>query len=518
MRHNRTRFVWFPILIPSYPAIFIAARNVGEFRMGELLGILIILLAIGAGVHATSHVLLRHRKQPSNIALISTTLSGWLFVSTGVRQELLQHLAPAAAIPVPVGLLTTAVLTVLLVALILHQRGDLTGVSRPIGILVYTLVTLASLRLAVNEIVATYKVSRSSFIKSRVTLPADQHAPDGLKARAPQRDIYLMILDKYASSGVLREHFGYSAAPFEDELRRLGFLVPPNSRSNYAYTWQSLASMLNFEHITGASDSLGDAETLGLRFLIENNRTVEFMRRRGYRFYFFPSHMFVATQHDRRADVEFSEPVTRAPLRATVSRSQLAHTVWALSIPGVIGASLGFDIRYPERELEIFRELERVAPDPGPKFLLAHVMLTHEPFFFDGNCRLTGLVGRTEPDARAYIDQVQCTNKMLLGLITSILASSPIAPIILIQADHGIFTDEPIARPTDRAVIHHEHPGDRFRAFAAYYLPGGGAGEFDSRTTPVNLMRFVFDYYFGAHLPPRPNQSFQSGQHPELGR
>jgi hypothetical protein len=505
MRHDRKRFFWFPVLVPAYPAIFIAGRNVGEFRMAELLAILGALLVSGTLIHTGIHFLLRHRTPPSNIALVSTTLCGWLFVSSAATEELQQHFAPAAGISTPMSVLIGAVLVAVVIGFLLYQRVDLTGLRHGVGIMVHVLVGLAAVRFVWNSTAATYRVHHSSFVQSRISTPIAQDASVATHARKPQRDIYLIIVDKYASSGVLREYFGYSTSPFEDELRRLGFLVPADSRSNYDYTWLSLASMLNFEHIAGVQDSLGGAETLGLRVLIEKNRTVEFLKQNGYRFYFFPSHMFVATRDDPRADVEFTEPLKRAPFRATVSRSQMAHTVWSMSVPGVIGRSMGFDIRYPEQELQTFRGMERMAAEPGPKFVLAHVMVTHEPFFFDGDCHLTGLVGRSEPNGPAYVDTVKCTNKMLLELVRSILASSAVPPVILIQGDHGVFASKTLGKAAGETI------GDRFRAFAAYYLPDGGSAKFDPATTPVNLMRFVFAYYLGAHLPLRLNRSFRMG-------
>jgi hypothetical protein len=505
MRHAKASFFWFPVLVPGYPALFIAGRNVGEYRGAELLGILGALLLSGTLIHTATHRLLRQRTPPSTIALVSTTLGGWLFVSTAVTEELRQHFAPARAIAAPTSVLLGAALVAVVIGWLLSHRGDLTGLRRAVGLMIYVLVGVAAVRLGWNATVATYRVQHSSFIHARLALPSAQDGSGAPPAHPPQRDIYLIIVDKYASAAVLREYFGYSTAPFEAALRRLGFVVPTDSRSNYDYTWLSLASMLNFEHIAGVQDSLGGAERLGLRVLIEQNRTVTFLKQNGYRFYFFPSHLFVATRHDPRADVEFTEPLERAPFRATVSRSQMAHTVWSMSVPGVLGQYLGFDLRYPEQELQTFRGMERLAAEPGPKLVLAHVMVTHEPFFFDGECHLRELVGRAEPDGPAYVDTVKCVNKLLLDLVTSILARSAVPPVILTQGDHGVFVSKTLGKAAGEA------PGDRFRAFAAYYLPDGGSAALDPATTPVNLLRFVFGYYFGAHLPLRPNQSFRMG-------
>ncbi len=512
MHDKRTPFFWFPVLVPAYTAIFVASRNVGEFEAVEFGVLVLLLLAAGASVYAALHLLLRARRQPSNVALISALLSGWLFVGIAMADEIDQHLGVAAPDRANIALVVTGGLLALLVGFLLRRREDLVGPRRVAGVFVYVLIALASVGLANNALRASYEVSRSTFLRSRVALPANVQAQNASGTRSPRHDIYLVLLDKYANSDMLLERFHYSNDVFADSLRRLGFIAPSHAHSNYAFTWFSLASILNFEHVAGAGDSLGSAETLGLRFLIENNRSVAFLKRRGYRFYFFPSHMFVATRHDPRADVEFSESSARGRFRAMISRSQLAHTVWTVSVPGVIGRRFSFDIRHPEQEIETFKGLERVVRDPGPKFVFAHIMLTHEPFFFDGDCRLAGLVGRAEPDPQAYLQQIRCTNKLVLELVKSILKRSQVPPIILLQADHGTFPpDDPpgeTAHPENRDA----RRAERYRAFGAYYLPGGGAATFDTAGTPVNLMRYVFTYYFGADLPPRANRSYWMGR------
>ena len=62
-------------------------------------------------------------------------------------------------------------------------------------------------------------------------------------------DIYLLVLDKYTGNEVLKEHFGFDNASFEEFLRSRGFVVPRSSQANYPQTPLALASMLNLDYL-----------------------------------------------------------------------------------------------------------------------------------------------------------------------------------------------------------------------------------------------------------------------------
>ena len=63
---------------------------------------------------------------------------------------------------------------------------------------------------------------------------------------------------------------------------------------------------------------------------------------------------------------------------------------------------------------------------------------------------------------------------------------SVIAPIIIVQGDHGAVLDDPQRRMT---------------ILNAYYLPGGGAQSLYEAVSPVNTFRVIFNFYFGLQVP-----------------
>jgi hypothetical protein len=151
-----------------------------------------------------------------------------------------------------------------------------------------------------------------------------------------------------------------------------------------------------------------------------------------------------------------------------------------------------------------------------PTFVLAHVLLPHEPFLFDAEC------GHIEPhwpesseelESRAtrdsYAAQVQCVNKRVLALVERLVADRARRTVILLQGDHG-YGRMPFGRPIalDRATP--EQVAERLDVFAAYRLPDAGPEVVYDSISPVNVLPSVFGHYFGLSRPRLPDQSYWS--------
>jgi hypothetical protein len=98
---------------------------------------------------------------------------------------------------------------------------------------------------------------------------------------------------------------------------------------------------------------------------------------------------------------------------------------------------------------------------------------------------------------------------MLLGLVTSLLQRSSPAPIILLVGDHGTsslrYSDAKSAETVSPAQAR-----ERFGAFGAFYLPGGGGRLLADSVTLVNVIPTVLDHYFGARIPLAPDSLYMS--------
>jgi hypothetical protein len=96
-----------------------------------------------------------------------------------------------------------------------------------------------------------------------------------------------------------------------------------------------------------------------------------------------------------------------------------------------------------------------------------------------------------------YAEQATFIGHEVLKAVDEILRSSSVAPIIVIQGDHG----SPFAN--------HEQ---RMKILNAYYLPGAEPDNLlYPSISPVNTFRVILDTYFGQRLPILEDASYFSG-------
>src|SRR6185503_14797367 len=142
----------------------------------------------------------------------------------------------------------------------------------------------------------------------------------------------------------------------------------------------------------------------------------------------------------------------------------------------------------------------------------AHVMSPHEPYVFDRDCkpaRHEAGGSRSQREAKAYVEQIQCLNRKVLDLVTTVLRTSELPPVILLQGDHGSKTLLPYRdRTPDNITL--AAAKQRLVAFGAYYLPDHGSEVFGDSVTIVNVMGNVLRFYLGADLPREPDDMYLS--------
>ena len=124
----------------------------------------------------------------------------------------------------------------------------------------------------------------------------------------------------------------------------------------------------------------------------------------------------------------------------------------------------------------------------------------------DAQCR-TGARALPSDSAEAaraysgqYFEQLRCTNRLVLDLVTTLLKTSRSPPIIVLQGDHGATSLEPLALDPHAPRSGPEARAE-FGALGGYYLPMEGERALGPTVTPVNLFRDILTYYLGLDLP-----------------
>jgi hypothetical protein len=133
-------------------------------------------------------------------------------------------------------------------------------------------------------------------------------------------------------------------------------------------------------------------------------------------------------------------------------------------------------------------ELGKTAHQGSPKFVYWHLISPHPPYVFtsNGEYRLTG---DADP---GYLDTITYLNGRMLEVLGTIIRESSVEPIILIQADHGLDSENRLA------ILHAIYGNEEIRL------------GFYPEITPVNSFRLIFNQMFGADYPLIPDESYFS--------
>jgi hypothetical protein len=312
-------------------------------------------------------------------------------------------------------------------------------------------------------------------------------------------DIYYIILDGYAREDILREFYNFDNSYFLDYLENKGFYIAPRSNSNYAWTFLSLPSSLNFKYINYLADDVGiDSNDLRIPYeMIKNNHASQFLKEKGYLFVHFNS-TWGATLSNKYADIEIGNEkgfFQDEYLRILVQTTALKF------FDSIIIEDLAKSHLYTLKMLETIPELE------APTFTFVHLVLPHHPYLFDRNGNvihhatlLNQFQAHMWANKNEYIEQLIFVNNRMKGVIDTLLRKSSPPPIIIIQSDHG---------PQVPGVDNETFIRARMAILNAYYLPDKNHILYDS-ITPVNTFRLIFNYYFNEPLPLLNDKSYFS--------
>ena len=313
--------------------------------------------------------------------------------------------------------------------------------------------------------------ARQLLPQREVTQPRASAREDGIQAP----DVYYLVLDGYSRKDVLAELYEYDNSAFLSDLDTRGFYVAHDSTSNYMQTLHSLASALNFEYLHErlGQQLQGYPDTKFVRELLSFNRLTRFLKTQDY------SIVEVGSQVDfvklGQADLTFDK--WQLPKLFGGIFFKMTPFPWILRIAGW---PLLHDTHRARIEYQ-FDALRDIAHIPGPKFVLAHILVGHPPFVFGPNGeattpeRMYSLFDRSAffslPGAsrQEYVDgyraHLNFLNKRITATLDAILTVSERPPVIVVQGDHG-----PGSR-LDFTCVKDTNLKERFGILNAYYFP-----------------------------------------------
>jgi sulfatase-like protein len=491
----------YPFLFAIIPVVRLVVENPGWMEVDDAAVVVAAVLAGCGVVYGLALLATRRRggRLPPPI-LLGVVLAFWIYVRVAAFVEHRSSLSHPVLFPLWVAATVGAIWW------LVRRPALLDRVERFLTLTSGMLVAWFVVSIGVAQFRSARAV-RESAVVLRLTEPIRSRPGATI---GPKRDIYLIVLDEYANAEVTRRLFGFDNHVFLDSLRQLGFVVPA-VHSNYCHTFLSVPSMLSASHVVGLSGELGrmSVDRTVADYLVRHNRTVPFLKSQGYQYALFPTLGWEATKHDPRADREFQAGHGSAPARE-VSRSGLRNVLYRTSLLKFVDLGTGrFDRDQVTGTLTGIAQIPRM---PGPVFTFAHLMSPHDPYVFARDCgpaRHQAGGSRSQREAAAYVEQIQCLNRKVLDLVTTLLRTSELPPVILLQGDHGSKTLLPYKdRSPDRITL--AAGKERLGAFGAYYLPDHGSEVFGDSVTIVNVVGNVLRFYLGADLPREPDDMYLS--------
>jgi|GEM_PF-3494570 len=346
-------------------------------------------------------------------------------------------------------------------------------------------------------IVFNFILVRASGVTAASSEKADSSGL-ALRTEGSLPNIYHIVLDGYTSTNALQSDFGYDNSQIVADLESLGFIVPEHAYSNYDETISSLSSALNMDWVdTLVVPGREDHEQHKLVNSLVNNRVRSMLEESGYQtfafenefrwslwsnadFYESPRHQTLFNKSLNSFEVMF--------LEGTIMK--LAENYDPDFFSGSLEDLSSVNLDKYEEQLFALDTLPDLPSYITPRFVFAHLTVTHVPFVFDADGSLMPLKNQgaatgtdfDDPVIRAaYLTSIEYMNSRLLPIVSEILREDPNS-IVIIQGDHG-------------------YPGaNRHQIFLAVYDPKKSiAGQ--NCVTPINLYRSVFNTWFDGNYP-----------------
>jgi hypothetical protein len=476
-----------PVLFAIFPLLSLFADNQTEVELGLLWFPLVLSLIAGAALYGVFMLVFKDGVKAAALASLVVVV----FFYYGIYSDKVSGwgLGDRWFLPLWLGLFVLA-------AVLLARTGrSLTTLTLGLSVAALVLVVGQAAKIAI------YEANRPSFSASDpavwpTSLP-DPSPPSG--TRLP--DIYVLIPDDYARQDILKRYFHYDNSAFTRALEQRGFVIAPESRAPYSDSEMNIAAAMNMDYLSRLPTVLGkdSQDVRPVRELIHKSRASRLLKSLGYRYVHIDSD-------------EVTFPAGNPHISRVATPDSFATFWMQRTVLSEVGGPIGFNEaatneRFRKTIRSAFDQLAAVPREPGPKFVLFHTLMPHDPYIFgphgesiafpdhsaEGHTRKIGM--------RYYAKQARFTERKLLEATDVIRAQSKEPPIILIQADEGFEASElDWGEATVRDM--------RVKGIIALSLPGMAKPRPPDKLNTVNTLRFVFNRTFGTRYPLLRNASY----------
>jgi len=533
-RSFRFLLLWlvpFAVLSSSFFTVLLNSLNYEEVFPTELIFPLVIHLITALFIALIIYFIPKPRMYSSKVVavfLLGLVMVGYndrLNIVAGLYRAILPSITSASSdMPIISGVF---IITLFAVAIFIGTRIDKLQ-KRHTSIGSHNLILAVLVFSAVIFVGqgVRFGIMLPSIIKeSRAQSPVlNKTATDKLTTKP---DIYYIVLDRYASSNVLKNQFGYDNSQITNYLNKNDFYINQDAYSNYPLTSMSISSTLNAEYTKQESAEYKDNSVQSRALyhnLIRESAVVKALKQDGYKYYSIGS-TYGASYKAPLADVDYGHS-NSISIFGRLSKNlrgievgQFNQSPYYQFFKVNIGwwplktAELD-TISYDRMQLDTLNQLAS-QKSSGGRFIFAHILLPHDPFVFNADGSTSGYQGTDnwgKTIKSKYLDQLKFTNSQIMQTIDNIKQNSGGKAVIILNADEGAYPQDmnntnmtPVdssnaLRDTDMSNWPDDWLKMKFGILQAVYMPGISNSELANNLSSVNMFRVVLNNYLGYDL------------------
>lgn len=470
---NKLQYI-HPFLFAIAPAVFLWEYNFAETQIREVITALAASIMFGGIIFAICQLLYRNSRKAAiltSVFLLLTLSHRYIYLNPLIY-SFMRH---------RYGFLISFFIIIILGYKLKKTQKNLVIPTHIFTVIPGIFILLSIFRLGAH-LYAGY--GYNALPRNEIATATEIKNQEGAK-NLP--DIYYLIFDEYMAPDVIKKMMDYEKAnEINDWLKKQGFFVPKNSKSNYWGTSHSMSSFLNMRYLNAEEFKNTDIRSQ----MIQNHLIGNILKTYGYRYIHAGADWITYRNSHADENIYFSySPYQHMLWETTAFFAFIEYEPRGLDkIMGRLGIR-SLDPRFAqwEREQLKFAKLAEIPKKKEPTFAYAHFFLPHGPRVFNAD---GSYITREEESKKTQFDlytgQVAFANSQIKQLITEILERSKQKPIIIIQADHG--------------YINSASPEPRFQILNAYYFPDGGDKNLYDSISPVNSFRILFNYYFNQNF------------------
>jgi hypothetical protein len=468
MKSNKAIFSILAIFAVSiFPVVFLYTYNADEVNLSE--AVLPISIFAGTGI-ILGIIATLFSKSFSKGAIISIMfillLSNYALLEKGF-QLLFPSLKYWHVLPIFIFIL-------LHVAYLVHKKAPVAMADMTVKIIsvVFSGLILMNFAFAVPSIISKVSLENTKQLNSE-----ELRASNEENERKP--NIYMIILDEYASFNMIKEYYNYDNAEFASLLEENGFTVSYNSHNESIITTTITTNLVNLDYVV--DNTIPEIEKRNKRI---NGKLFSILNEKGYTIkgvghadlYGLNDAAGVADKGSKTIGGETFMDILlqRSVIYPFVNKNNSAYA-------------------------QMIKDSVAYVADPNNissegEVIIMHLLGSHTPFVVDKN-------GNPIPpehymnwkDRQYYLGQYIYTTRLIMQLLNSVIKNDPDS-IIILQSDHG-----PRASTDPELFMTMFKLKDMKGILNAVYYRGEPIPEIKGKSG-VNTLRIVLDKLFDLGL------------------